>query len=78
MEDVHREILRRNHSLLVREMCPELVADLLYSDCIFTPEMKETVSVQMTKIAKSRKNIGVFTATRKKGVPSVLPSIGKK
>jgi hypothetical protein len=55
MEDVHREILRRNHSMLVREMSPDLVADQLYSDCIFTPEMKETVSVQMTKFAKSRK-----------------------
>lgn len=29
LEDAHREILRRNHSMLVREMPPELVAEKL-------------------------------------------------
>lgn len=55
MEDVHREIFRRNHSMLVRETFPESVAEQLYSDCIFTSEMKETVLVQLTEFAKSRK-----------------------
>lgn len=55
MEDVHREILRRNHSMWVREMFPESMAEQLYSDRIFTSEMKETVLVQLTKFAKSRK-----------------------
>lgn len=54
MEDVHREILRRNHIMLVREMSPELVAEQLYSDNIFTSEMRETVLTQMAKFAKSR------------------------
>jgi hypothetical protein len=66
MEDVHREILRRNHSMLVREMSPELVADQLYSDSIFTSEMRETVLVQMTTFAKARK------------VLEYLPRQGKK
>lgn len=43
MEDVHRKALRRNHSMLVREMSPELVAEKLFSDCILTLEMKEVV-----------------------------------
>lgn len=55
MEDVHREIFRKNHSMLVRETFPESVAEQLYSDCIFTSEMKETVLVQLTEFAKSRK-----------------------
>lgn len=55
MEDVHREMFRRNHSMLVRETFPESVAEQLYSDCIFTSEMKETVLVQLTEFAKSRK-----------------------
>lgn len=29
LEDAHREILRRNHSMLLREMPPELVAEKL-------------------------------------------------
>lgn len=41
--------------MLVREMFPESVAEQLYSDCIFMSEMKETVLVQLTKFAKSRK-----------------------
>lgn len=45
MEDVHREILRRNHIMLVREMSPELVAEQLYSDNIFTSEMRESRKV---------------------------------
>lgn len=55
MEDLHREILRKNHSLLVREMTPELVAEHLYSDFILTLEMKENVLSQLTTFAKSRK-----------------------
>lgn len=35
-------------------MFPESMAEQLYSDCIFTSEMKETVLVQLTKFAKSR------------------------
>lgn len=54
MEDLHREILRKKHSLLVREMTPELVAEHLYSDFILTLEMKENVLSQLT-FAKSRK-----------------------
>lgn len=55
IEDLHREILRKNHSLLVREMTPELVAEHLYSDFILTLEMKENVLSQLTTFAKSRK-----------------------
>lgn len=55
MEDVHREILRRNHSMLVKEMSPELVAEKLYSNCILTLEMKEDVLAQLTRFAKARK-----------------------
>lgn len=55
MEDVHREALRRNHSMLVREMSPELVAEKLFSDCILTLEMKEVVFAQLTRFAKARK-----------------------
>lgn len=51
MEDLHREILRKNHSLLVREMTPELVAEHLYSDFILTLD----VLSQLTTFAKSRK-----------------------
>lgn len=54
MEDLHREILRKNHSLLVREMTPELVAEHLYSDFILTLEMKENVLSQLTTFAKSK------------------------
>lgn len=55
MEDKHRELLRRNYSMLVREMSPQLVAEKLYSKCIFTLEMKEVVLTQLTRFAKSRK-----------------------
>lgn len=47
MEDIHREILRRNNFMLVREMFPELVAEQLYSDCILSSGMKETVLKQL-------------------------------
>lgn len=55
MEDLHRDILRKKHSLLVREMTPELVVEHLYSDFILTLEMKENVLSQLTTFAKSRK-----------------------
>lgn len=41
--------------MLVREMSPQLVAEKLYSKCIFTLEMKEVVLTQLTRFAKSRK-----------------------
>ncbi|XP_048771086.1 uncharacterized protein LOC125677156 [Ostrea edulis] len=66
MEDVHREILRRNHSMLVKEMSPELIADKLYSDCILTLEMKEVVLAQLTRFAKTKK------------ILEYLPKRGKK
>lgn len=64
MEDKHRELLRRNYSMLVREMSPQLVAEKLYSKCIFTLEMKEVVLTQLTRFAKSRK---ILDFLRKRG-----------
>jgi hypothetical protein len=66
MEDLHREILRKNHSLLVREMTPELVAEQLYSDYILTLEMKENVLTQLTTFAKSRKLLDYLPKRGKK------------
>lgn len=60
MEDVHREILRRNYSTLVRDMCPELVVEDLYKDSILTLEMKETILMQLTRFAKNRKLLHII------------------
>lgn len=63
MEDKHRALLRRNYSMLVREMSPELVGEKLYSKCIFTLKMKEVVLTQLTIFAKSRKILRFSTET---------------
>ena len=60
MEDVHREILRRNYSTLVRDMSPELVVEELYKDSILTLEMKETILMQLTRFAKNRKLLDII------------------
>lgn len=78
MEDLHHEILRKNHSLLVREMTPELVAEHLYSDFILTLEMKENVLSQLTTFAKSRKILDYLLKRGKKAFFFLLPSFGKK
>lgn len=75
MEDVHREALRRNHSMLVREMSPELVAEKLFSDCILTLEMKGVVFAQLTRFAKVRKILEYLPRRGKKAFSSFCRSL---
>lgn len=77
MEDVHREALRRNHSMLVREMSPELVAEKLFSDCILTLEMKEVVFAQLTRFAKVRKILEYLPRRGKKAFFFILSLTGR-
>lgn len=77
MEDVHREILRRNYSTLIRDMSPELVVEELYKDSILTLEMKETILMQLTRFAKNRKMLDIIPKRRQRAFSFVLLSIGE-
>ena len=60
MERQHRESIRMNYTLLLREMMVEKVSDLLFEMGFLTDYMKATVMGQLTQYDKARKLLEIL------------------
>lgn len=65
------------YAMLVRDMSPELVAKELYNDSILTIDMKETILMQLTRLAKSRKILEFLPKRGKRVFNSVCLALEK-
>ena len=54
--------------MLVLDMSPELVAKELYNDSILIIDMKETILMQLTQLAKNRTILKILPKTWKTSI----------
>ncbi|XP_062604155.1 uncharacterized protein LOC134265975 [Saccostrea cucullata] len=67
MEQKHQELIKRNYSVLVKNMTAAWVAQRLYEDMIISEEMRESIMVQKTRSEQNRKLISIILKKGPKG-----------